>query len=92
LLEAQAQLPLTQLVPPEQTVQLFPQCAESLFALHAPSEHFMVPVGHDAEQALPTQTWPLAHMVQLLPQCCTFDATHWPLQDTRPDAHEHAPF
>ena len=68
-LPAQAQLPLTQLAPPLHTVQLLPQCAESLLALQAPSEHLRVPVGHPPdEHALPTQTWVPVHAVQLLPQ------------------------
>jgi len=60
---------LTQLLPPPHIVQLFPQWAESVFELHAPSLHFIVPVGHDPEQALLTQTWPLVQAVQLFPQC-----------------------
>jgi len=83
---------LTQLLPPPHIVQLFPQWAESVFELHAPSLHFIFPVGHDPEQALLTQTWPLVQAVQLFPQCCTLDGTHWLLQETRPDAHEHVPF
>jgi hypothetical protein len=63
-----------------------------VFELQALSPHFVVPAGHDPEQALLTQTWPLAQAAQLVPQCCTLDATHWLLQETRPDAHVHEPF
>jgi hypothetical protein len=47
-----------------------------VFELQALSPHFVVPAGHDPEQALLTQTWPLAQAAQLVPQCCTLDATH----------------
>jgi hypothetical protein len=55
-LPVQPQTPLLQVLPAGHTVQLVPQWAASLLALHAPSEHFIEPVAHDAEQLLPAQT------------------------------------
>ena len=91
-LAPQPQAPLLQVLPEGQTVQLLPQWAASLLELHAPSLHFVVPDGHDPEQALLTQTCALVQAVQLDPQCCRLDGTHWLLHETRPCWHAHVPF
>ena len=49
----QLQAPLLQLAPTEQTVQLVPQCPESVFELHAPSVHIMLPEPHPADEHCP---------------------------------------
>jgi hypothetical protein len=70
------QAPLLQVSPAPHIVQLEPQWAASVLELQAPSLHFVLPGGQDPAHWLLEQTWPLAHMVQLDPQCVVFDETH----------------
>jgi hypothetical protein len=78
---AQPQLPLVQLEPPGHAVQLVPQWAESVFELHAPSEHLVLPEAHIEAQMPPVpplHTSPDEQRTHSVPQCIAFDATHEP--------------
>ena len=85
------QAPLAQLCPPEHTVQLEPQWAESVLELQAPSLHFVLFEGQDDRHWPLSQTPPVGHTVQLAPQWSVFDETHEPPHWTRPAAHPHSP-
>jgi hypothetical protein len=87
----QPQVPLVQVEPPAQAVQLVPQWAESVFELQLPSEHIVVPEGHDDEHCPSLQTCPLAHLFPQLPQSLVLDAMHEPLHDRRPPAQTQEP-
>jgi len=89
--EPQLQLPLTQVVPPVQALPQVPQSAELVFELQAPSVH-LVPVEQVDEQ-VPSllQTSLPEQAVQLEPQCCAFEATHDPPQETNPLVQLHLP-
>jgi hypothetical protein len=62
------QVPLLQVAPPPQAVQLDPQWPESLFELQAPSMHIVLPEAHDDEHWPLLQTLPLGQAAQLDPQ------------------------
>jgi hypothetical protein len=83
--------PLLQEAPLPQAVQLDPQWAESVFELQAPSEHMLLPDGHDDEQFPLLQTWPLPHLLPQVPQLSVFEATHEPLQESSPPAQTQDP-
>ena len=64
----QVQVPLVQVAPPPQRVQLVPQWAESMFELQAPSPHIVLPDPHDDAHWPSLQTLPLGQAAQLAPQ------------------------
>jgi len=86
-----AHAPAVQIEPPAQTVQLAPQCAESLDELQAPSEHIAEPAGHNELHEPLLQVWPEPHTLPQLPQFTAFEATHEPPQEMSPLAQKHCP-
>lgn len=61
-------MPLLQVAPPAQEVQLDPQCPVSVSELHAPSMHIVLPEAHDDEHWPLLQTLPLGQAAQVVPQ------------------------
>src|SRR5580692_11214956 len=80
----QLQEPLTQVEPPVQALPQVPQSAEFVFELQAPSEHLLPDEQVDEQVPSLSQTSVPVQALQLEPQCCAFDATHDPPQDTNP--------
>jgi hypothetical protein len=70
------QAPPAQVWPALHTVQLEPQWPESVSELQALSLHFVLPDGQVEVHWSLEQTSPVAHTVQLGPQCRVFDETH----------------
>jgi hypothetical protein len=69
----QPQIPLTQEEPEPHALPHVPQLAAFAGPLHVPSWHFVPEVQVDAQVPVLSQTSPLAHVVQLVPQCSGLD-------------------
>jgi hypothetical protein len=88
----QVQLLFTQLAPPGHMWPQLPQFCESfVVSTHAPPEHWVCPVPHDAEHALLLHTCVPEQVVVQFPQWLLFDETHIPLQLSSPDWQTHCP-
>jgi hypothetical protein len=87
--EPQLQEPLTQVVPPVQALPQVPQSAELVFELQAPSVHLVPDEQVDEQVPSLLQTSLPEQAVQLEPQCCAFEATHDPPQETNPLVQLH---
>ena len=77
--------PAAQLLPHE------PQSAPFAGPLQVPSEHFVPDVQVDEQVPVLSQTSPLAHAVQLVPQCSGLDWTQVPPQLTKPPVQTQEP-
>ena len=87
----QLQVPLTQEAPAPQALPQVPQSAAFAGPLHVPSEHFVPEVQVDEQVPVLSQTSPLAHAVQLVPQWSGLDWTQAPPQLTKPPVQTHEP-
>src|SRR3954462_3246174 len=87
----QLQIPLTQEEPEPQALPHVPQSAPFAGPLQVPSEHFVPDVQVDEQLPVLSQTLPLAHAVQLVPQCSGLDWTQVPPQLTKPPGQTHDP-
>jgi len=87
----QLQDPFTQVEPPVQALPQVPQSAEFVFELQAPSEHLLPDEQVDEQVPSLSQTSVPVQALQLEPQCCAFEATHDPPQETNPLVQVHCP-
>jgi hypothetical protein len=87
----QLQIPLTQEEPEPQALPHVPQSAAFAGPLQVPSEHFVPDVQVDEQVPVLSQTSPLAHAVQLVPQCWGLDWTQVPPQLTKPPVQTQEP-
>ena len=78
----QLQVPLTQEAPEPQPLPHVPQSAAFAGPLQVPSGHFVPDVQVDEQLPVLSQTSPLAHAMQLVPQCSGLDWTQVPPQVT----------
>jgi hypothetical protein len=87
----QLQTPLTQEAPEPQALPHVPQSAPFAGPLQVPSMHFVPDVQVDEQAPVLSQTSPLAHDVQLVPQCSGLDWTQVPPQLTKPPVQTQEP-
>jgi hypothetical protein len=87
----QLQVPLTQEEPEPQALPHVPQSAPFAGPLHVPSEHFVPDVQVDEQAPVLSQTSPLAHAAQVVPQCSGLDWTQVPPQVTNPPVQTQTP-
>jgi hypothetical protein len=87
----QPQIPLRQEEPEPQALPHVPQSAAFAGPLQVPSMHCVPDVQVDEQVPVLSQTLPLAHGVQLLPQCSGLDWTQVPPQSTKPPVQTQEP-
>lgn len=87
----QLQVPLTQEEPEPQALPHVPQSAAFVGPLQVPSGHFVPDVQVDEQVAVLSQTSPLAHAKQLVPQWSGLDWTQVPPQLTKPPVQTQVP-
>ena len=87
----QLQIPLRQEAPEPQPLPHVPQSAAFAGPLQVPSGHFVPDVQVDAQVPALSQTSPLAHAMQLVPQCSGLDWTQVPPQLTKPPVQTQEP-
>ena len=87
----QLQIPLTQEEPEPQVLPHVPQSAAFAGPLQVPSWHFVPDVQVDEQVPVLSQTLPLAHAMQLVPQWSGLDWTQVPPQLTKPPVQTQEP-
>lgn len=87
----QLQIPLAQEEPEPQALPHVPQSAEFAGPLQVLSGHFVPDVQVDEQVPVLSQTSPLAHGVQPVPQCSGLDWTQLPPQLTKPPVQTQEP-
>ena len=87
----QLQVPLTQEAPEPQPLPHVPQSAPFAGPLQVPSGHFVPDVQVDEQAPVLSQTSPLAHAMQLVPQCSGLEPTQVPAQLTNPPVQTQEP-